>query len=130
MRTDKWIWAVRMVKSRTVAIEYCKQGKVMVNGVPAKPAKEIKAGDVVEVQSKLSCKTYRVLAFAAKPIPKEKLAHFFEDLTPESVDHEKSAEKTINLDPTRREPKLKYRKDQGRPVKKERRQRDALWFDE
>ncbi len=125
MRLDKWIWAVRIVKSRTLAIEFCKLGRVTVNGIIAKPAKEIRVADVIEVATKSGLKIYKVVGFIAKPLSLEKVTDFFEDLTP--AEPQKCTKNlSQNLDPVRRQEKRKYRKDQGRPVKKERRDLDLI----
>lgn len=118
MRIDKWIWATRMVKSRTLATQFCKLGKVLLNGAEAKAAKEIKVDDIITVNGKSSQKIYKVVGFIAKPSTHEKVAQYFEDLTPEQESQEKfkiterEKKKIINK---------KYNKDQGRPVKRDRR---------
>lgn len=123
MRIDKWIWAVRMVKTRTAASSACKLGHVLLNGIIAKPAKEIKVGDTIEVESKNSRKIYRVEGFIAKPSKPERVAQYFTDITPAEVIEE--AEQSIQLDQTR-VINPRYNKDQGRPTKRDRRQLDQF----
>jgi ribosome-associated heat shock protein Hsp15 len=50
LRIDKWLWAARFYKTRTLASDEIDRGRVRVNGVPVKPARELKAGDLVEVR--------------------------------------------------------------------------------
>lgn len=51
-RIDKWMWAARIFKTRTIAAEACKKGRVCINGAQAKPARMIKVGDVIQVKSR------------------------------------------------------------------------------
>lgn len=120
MRIDKWIWATRMVKTRTLATQFCKLSKVLLNGVQVKPAKEIEVGDTIEVQGKISKKIYQVKGFVAKPSTHEKVAPYFTDLTPPQ--EEESQEKfTVSAKDKKKLINLRYNKDQGRPVKRDRR---------
>jgi ribosome-associated heat shock protein Hsp15 len=50
IRVDKWLWCVRIFKSRTIAIEACKAGKVRINGMPVKPSYLVSPGETVEVR--------------------------------------------------------------------------------
>lgn len=119
MRIDKWIWATRMVKSRTLATQFCKLGKVFLNDISVKAAKEIQIGDTIRVQGKSQEKIYQVKGFIAKPSTEEKVAPYFTDLTPPPA--EISQEKNDFSKKDYREIKKKYKKDQGRPVKRDRR---------
>ena len=53
-RIDKWMWAVRIFKTRTIAAEACKKGRVTINGALVKAARMVKPGDVIQVKSRLS----------------------------------------------------------------------------
>lgn len=53
-RIDKWMWAVRIFKTRTIAAEACKKGRVTINGALVKAARMVKPGDVIQVKSHLS----------------------------------------------------------------------------
>ena len=109
MRVDKWIWAVRMVKSRTLAGQFCKQGKVEINGKKAKPASSIKLEDIVSVDHGSIEKQYKVTGFIPKRVSAEKAALNYEDLTPEAVNEEFPSNKYA----PRRE------RGEGRPTKKD-----------
>lgn len=82
MRVDKWIWAVRMVKSRTLAGLFCQQGKVLVNGVRAKPSTQLKLDDIVTLNRKEGERVYRVTGFIPKRVSAPLAAENYEDLSP------------------------------------------------
>lgn len=125
MRLDKWIWAVRMIKTRTQAATACKQGNVKVNGVvTTKAAKIIKIGDRIEVRYKKITKDYEVIGFIQKQTSAEKVAGFFND---HSIPIEESAVEFVTAPQKERLEKKHYRKDQGRPVKRERRKFDDFF---
>ncbi len=114
MRLDKWIWAVQMVKSRTQAIDFCKSGKVKVNGENGKPAKDIKIDDLIEIKTRDWIKKYKVTGFLEKRASVEIAAKNYEDLSP--------TEQPQNLAITA-EAKVGVRlREAGRPTKKERRE--------
>ncbi|MDE5813048.1 MAG: RNA-binding S4 domain-containing protein, partial [Muribaculaceae bacterium] len=50
VRIDKWLWAMRVFKTRTIATDACKKGRVTMGGLPVKPSRMIKEGDVIEVR--------------------------------------------------------------------------------
>ena len=82
MRVDKWIWAVRMAKSRTLATALCKKGKVLINDQKAKAASNIKIDDVISVENSSVWKLYKVTGFIPKRVSAELAAQNYEDLTP------------------------------------------------
>lgn len=115
MRVDKWIWAVRMVKTRTIANEFCDKGRVKINDEKAKPSKFLKMGDIVELREKQIIKKYQVVKLIPKRVGAPLAAECFVDLSPE------------------RDPLVKLvrpfgrrAKGEGRPSKKERRQIDEF----
>ena len=73
MRVDKWIWAVRMVKSRSLGTEACRAGHVLVNGEKVKASHSLKIADIVEFNRRSFIKRYKVLGFI------EKCSHEFEN---------------------------------------------------
>mgnify|MGYP000081371160 CR=1 FL=1 len=62
VRIDKWMWAVRIFKTRTISTEACKKGRVTVNDVAVKPSRMIKVGDVVSVRKPPVTYSFKVLA--------------------------------------------------------------------
>jgi ribosome-associated heat shock protein Hsp15 len=81
-RIDKWLWSVRLCKTRGEAATACRGGKVKLNGEPVKAAKTLKAGDKISLRSGPILKTFRVTAFPKSRVGAKLVAQFFEDLTP------------------------------------------------
>lgn len=120
MRVDKWIWAVRMVKSRTLAGHMCKAGKVLVNGEKVKPSKEIKEGERIEVQHKSVTKIYEVTGFIEKRTSAELATQNYIDHSPEPDPFNNPAGNNFEL------PQAVRAKGEGRPTKKNRRAIDEF----
>ena len=64
VRIDKWMWATRIFKTRTIAAEACKKGRIMIGGVTIKPSRMIKVGDVIQVRKPPITYSFKVLALA------------------------------------------------------------------
>jgi ribosome-associated heat shock protein Hsp15 len=110
MRVDKWLWAARFFKTRSLAAQACAGGKVDVNGEAAKPARLVRAGDRLEVTLPGRKRIARVLALAERRGPGTAARALWEDLTPPAP-------------PRPRQPRPSYRPPgAGRPTKRERRQ--------
>lgn len=120
MRVDKWIWAVRMVKSRTLAGQMCKSGKVAINGEKAKPSKDIRLGDLVTVDHRSVLKKYEVTGFIEKRVSAELAAQNYIDHSPTPVNDYQPSLNSYEL------PQAVREKGEGRPTKKQRRQIDHL----
>ena len=82
MRIDKWIWAVRMVKTRSLGADLCKAGHVLLNGQKIKASHELRQTDVVEVRQGTSIKRYKVLQLLERRLGAKEAAAYFEDLSP------------------------------------------------
>jgi len=81
LRIDKWLSAVNVVKRRTVAQDMVKSGVVYLNGTQAKPAKDVKVGDRIEIRYLKGSKFYEVLAIpVTKTIPKSKKEEFVKEI--------------------------------------------------
>lgn len=118
-RLDKFLWSIRVFKTRTDATDACKGNKVKVCGVPAKPSKMIKVGEVLEVRKGAVQYTYRVKALTEHRLGAKLVPDYAENLTPQSeLDKLKAPVETFFL-----------RRDRGagRPTKKDRREMDAAW---
>jgi ribosome-associated heat shock protein Hsp15 len=118
LRIDKWLWAARFYKTRTLASEEIDKGRVHVNGVAVKPAREVKAGDVVLVRTGVISRSVVVQAVSDKRGPAPQAALLFTE-TAESVAARAAAAEQRRLAP---EPALSLA--QGRPTKRERRDTD------
>jgi ribosome-associated heat shock protein Hsp15 len=82
LRIDKWMWAVRIFKTRTIAVEACKKNRVMVNDVPAKPSRMIKAGDVIQVRKPPITCSFKVVALTQNRIGPPLVPAYLENITP------------------------------------------------
>ncbi len=112
-RLDKFLWAIRVYKTRSEATEACKSGKVQVNGTEAKPSKEIKESDIITVRKGSVHYQYRVIIPIGNRQGAKAVSQFAEDITPqEELDKLNAPFETIFV---------KRDRGTGRPTKKERR---------
>ena len=86
VRIDKWLWAVRVFKTRTIATEAIKKGRVTVgdNPTPVKPSRTIKVGDTVSVRKPPVTYTFRVLALTENRLGAKVVPEYMENITPQS----------------------------------------------
>ena len=118
VRIDKWLWAVRIFKTRSLAAEACKKKRISVNGEPAKSSKLIKENDTISVTKLPVTFTYRVKEVLQKRISAKLVSDYVENQTPEA-----EIEKLIHP----KQPIFgKREKGAGRPTKTERRTLDNL----
>lgn len=118
-RIDKWLWAVRLFKSRSLASDACRAGSVAVNDLPAKPAREVRPGETVTVRQGLVNRTLRVRDVPRSRVGAKLVPNFCDDLTPA----EEFAKARQN--PVRQI--LEREKGSGRPTKRDRRLLDRLF---
>jgi ribosome-associated heat shock protein Hsp15 len=119
LRLDKYLWCIRVFKTRSEATEACKGNKVQVNGVPSKPSKEVKVGDMLVIRKGPVELTYRVKAALHARVGAALVPEYAENLTPEAELDKLHAPKEVFF--------VKRYKGTGRPTKKDRRTLDALW---
>lgn len=112
-RIDKWLWAVRIFKTRTLAAEECKKGRVLMRGVNVKPSRMVKEGDVVEVKRNHIIYSFKVL----QPIEKRVSAK----LAAEAMMNVTAPEQLELLEISRISGFIDRAKGTGRPTKKDRR---------
>ena len=119
-RIDKWLWAVRVFKTRSDAAEACRTGKVTINGSEAKPSKEVKEGDLLTVKKvPIMRYSYKVVGLVERRLPAKDVPTYCLDITPqEELDKLNAPKETFFVVRDR---------GAGRPTKKERRDMDALW---
>lgn len=118
VRIDKWLWSVRIFKSRTLATDECKSGKVRINGTGVKPSYMLTLGEVVEVKKNGFSFSYKVLNLIEKRVGAPIAIGCYEDLTPEEeLNKYKDWYVGKGLGEIRG-------KGAGRPTKKERREID------
>lgn len=125
VRIDKWLWAVRIFKTRTVATDACKKGRVSVGDTVVKPSRTIHVGDVVKVRKPPVTYSFEVLALTQNRLGAKLVPNYMRNITPQSELH--------MLDMVRISGFIDRRKGLGRPTKREGRQlsefTDALWND-
>ena len=114
VRVDKWLWAARFFKSRSLAAAACNGGKVDVNARAARPAKVIRAGDRLEITVSRARRIVRVVALSDRRGPGAEAARLYEDLTPPPPPRE------VRALPVYRPPGA------GRPTKRDRRVMERL----
>lgn len=83
-RIDKWMWATRIFKTRTISAEACKKGRVSVGGASAKPSRTVKVGDIVEVRKPPVTYSFRVLALTENRLGAKLVPQYLENITPQS----------------------------------------------
>lgn len=119
VRIDKYLWAIRVYKTRTDATEACNGGKIRLNGADVKPSKHVKSGDVLTIRKGAVTYTYKVIEPLEKRQGAQLVPKYAENLTPqEELDKLRAPVETFFL---------KRDRGAGRPTKKDRRQMDALW---
>ena len=82
VRIDKFMWATRIFKTRTIATEACKKGRVMLDGVAVKPSRMIKVGDVIQVRKPPVTYSFRVLALSENRMGAKLVPGYLENITP------------------------------------------------
>ncbi len=118
VRIDKWLWAVRIYKTRSDAAEACRINKVLINDSYTKPSREVKPGDIVSVKKLPVIYSYRVLEIVSSRQPAKNVPLYAENITPQSeLDKLLIPKETIFIQRPR---------GMGRPTKKERREIDSL----
>jgi len=111
VRIDKWLWAMRIFKTRTVATEACKKGRVLMGGVAVKPSRTIKEGDIINVRKPPVTYSFRVKALAQNRLGARLVPDYMENITPNS--------ELDLLDVVRISGFIDRRKGLGRPTKRE-----------
>lgn len=121
LRVDKFVWFVRLAKTRSVAAEEVSKGRVKLNGESVKPAKEVKVGDVVSIHRNTAVFSYKVLQLLDRRVGAKLVADYIADITPlEEVEKYKAyqlAQSAYRVHGT------------GKPSKKDRREIDDFLTD-
>ena len=113
VRMDKWLWAARLFKTRSLAADAIKGGKVKIDGNPVKPSREVKEGDIIQVQIDQLHKIVEVKTVVKNRVSAKQVPEVYNDLTP------KEEYERIEF---MRAYKAEWRdRGAGRPTKKERR---------
>ncbi len=118
LRIDKYLWAIRLFKTRTLAADACKAGKVKLNGQNIKPSAVVKIGDVYQVTKGIERKQIEVVGLLENRVDAKTAVTMYKDLTPVEETH---SFKSMFYAPT-----LRRDRGTGRPTKKDRRETDSL----
>ena len=118
VRIDKWLWAVRQFKTRSLASEACKGGRVKINQVNVKPSREVKVGDEIEIVDHGIKKRVRVLKLVKNRVGAKLVSELMLDVT--------SSEELEKLEMINKLNVEKRIRGAGRPTKKDRRMIDKL----
>ena len=113
-RIDKWMWAVRIFKTRTIAAEACKKGRISINGSLAKAARMVKPGDVIQVRKPPVTYSFKVLQTIEKRVGAK--------LVPEMMENITTPEQYELLEMSKISGFINRAKGTGRPTKKDRRE--------
>ena len=84
VRVDKWLWATRVFKTRTIATEACKKGRVSIGGLNVKPSRPLKVGEIVDVRKPPVTYSFRVKALAENRMGAKLVPEYLENVTPAS----------------------------------------------
>lgn len=117
-RIDKWLWAARIFKTRTLAADACKNGRITVNDVQVKPSRMVKLGDVIGVRKPPVTYTFRLLKPIEQRVGAKLLPEIYENIT--------APDQYELLEMTRISGFVDRQRGTGRPTKKDRRQMDAF----
>lgn len=119
VRVDKWLWAVRIYKTRSQATEACRKGHVSMGNLPVKPSRAVHIGDVVKIRKSPVVRSFKILAMAEKRMSAKLIADFVVDVTPPEeleIQEMQNNMRWISRD-----------RGTGRPTKKDRRELDDFF---
>ena len=118
-RIDKWLWTVRIFRTRSLATDACRAGSVTVNSQPVKPSRDVRAGEVVIVRQGLIHRTLKVRAVPPARVGAKLVAAYCEDQTPPAEFAKARAQRVQQF--------LARARGSGRPTKRDRRLIDRLF---
>ena len=119
VRVDKWLWAVRIFKTRSLATEACKKGHVTIDDLPVKPSRMVKMGETLKVRKSPITKSLKILALSEKRMGAKLIVDFVEDVTPREEIELLEMQKNMRWSSRDR--------GTGRPTKKDRRELDDFF---
>jgi ribosome-associated heat shock protein Hsp15 len=118
-RLDKWLWSVRVFKTRPLATEACRSGKVFVGELEAKAGRDVHVGEIITVHLPDVTRTLRVVGLPRSRVAAKQLPAYVADLTP-AAEYERAKQAGL-------EHQLARQRGLGRPTKKERRDLAGLF---
>lgn len=117
IRVDKWLWAVRIFKTRNQATEACKKGRILIREQPVKPSRVLRINDIIQVKRPPVVYSFKVTGLLAKRLSARLVKDYIEDITPVQELEKLKVRETFFISRD---------KGSGRPTKKERRTMDKL----
>jgi len=118
LRIDKYLWAIRIFKTRTLAADACKAGRVKLDNQNIKPSHEVKVGEIYQVSKGVERKVLKVTGLLENRADAKTVVGFYDDITP--------VEQTQAFKSMFHSPILKRDRGSGRPTKRDRREIDEL----
>ncbi len=118
VRIDKWMWATRIFKTRTIAVEACKKGRIMIQNVTVKPSRMIRVGEVIQVRKPPVTYSFKVLALTDKRMGAKLVQDFMENVTTPDQYEILELQKISGF--------VNRARGTGRPTKKDRRDLDGF----
>ncbi len=119
VRIDKWLWAVRIYKTRSMATEACKKGHVSIGNMPVKASRVVHVGETVKVRKSPITRSFKVLALAEKRMSAKLIVDFMLDVTPPEELELMEMQKSMLW--------ISRDRGTGRPTKKDRRDLDDFF---
>jgi ribosome-associated heat shock protein Hsp15 len=122
VRIDKFLWAVRIYKTRTLAAEACDKGRVIIDGNSVKSSRHIKTGDILLISKPPVIHTFKILKVLSTRLSAELVKQYIEELT--------SAEEFLKAENLRLQKNPARDRGAGRPTKRDRRKMDDAFGNE
>ncbi|MBP6230528.1 MAG: RNA-binding S4 domain-containing protein [Paludibacteraceae bacterium] len=119
VRIDKWLWAVRLFKTRTLAAEACRKGKVTIGKMTVKPSRNIRVGDIIEIKKPPILYAFKALALTESRMGAKLVPEYLENVT--------SEEQYALLELSKIAGFIDREKGSGRPTKKDRRSLESFF---
>jgi ribosome-associated heat shock protein Hsp15 len=118
IRVDKWLWAVRIYKTRSQATDECRKGRVVVNGIPVKPSHIVKPGEIILLRKPPAIYSYKVKGIIEKRVSAQVARKYVENIT--------TNEEIAKLETSQLNVNFRRNRGTGRPTKKDRRLIDKI----
>src|SRR5512133_119990 len=118
IRIDKFLWSVRIYKTRSIASDECRKGRIIIGDVQVKPSRTITKNEIIIVKKPPVIYTYRVIEPIENRVSAKLVEQFIEDLTPDAEKAKLNIRDSVGI--------IHRDKGTGRPTKKERRQIDRI----
>jgi ribosome-associated heat shock protein Hsp15 len=118
VRIDKFLWSVRLYKTRSIASDECRKGRIYINEIQVKPSRSVLKDEIITVKKPPVIYSYRVIEPIENRVSAKLVANFIEDLTPVEEKAKLDIRDSIGI--------IRRVRGTGRPTKKERRQIDRI----